>query len=92
MNILIRKRITKALLLILLVFAIGTFGFHFLLDGLTFIDSLYLTVVTLAIEEYGCFRQDLRKPIIFRDGIKMTSLNQLSMKRVKKLNLVCITE
>ena len=73
MNILMRKRITKALLLILLVFAIGTIGFHFLLDDLTFIDSLYLTVVTLATVGYGCFRQDLRKPIIFRDGIKMTS-------------------
>ena len=50
----------------------------------SFGDELYLTVVTLTIVEYRCFRQDLRKPIIFRDGIKMTSSNQQSMKRVKK--------
>ena len=62
MNILIRKRITKALLLILLVFTIGTIGFHFLLDGLTFIDSLYLTVVTLATVGYGDFSPHTNMP------------------------------
>ena len=63
MNILMRKRITKALLLILLVFAIGTIGFHFLLDGLTFIDSLYLTVVTLATVGYGDFSPHANMPV-----------------------------
>jgi len=63
MNILMRKRITKALLLILLVFAIGTIGFHFLLDGLTFIDSLYLTVVTLATVGYGDFSPHTNMPL-----------------------------
>lgn len=63
MNILIRKRITKALLLILLVFAIGTIGFHFLLDGLTFLDSLYLTVVTLATVGYGDFTPHANMPL-----------------------------
>jgi len=40
MIIAIRKRITKALLLIPLVFAVGTSGFYVLLDDLSFIDSL----------------------------------------------------
>jgi len=63
MNILIRKRITKALLLILLVFAVGTIGFYHLLDGLTFIDSLYLTVVTLATVGYGDFSPHANMPL-----------------------------
>lgn len=62
MNILIRKRITKALLLILLVFAVGTIGFYYLLDGLTFIDSLYLTVITLATVGYGDFTPHTNMP------------------------------
>jgi voltage-gated potassium channel len=62
MNIVIRKRITKALLLILLVFAVGTSGFYFLLDGLTFIDSLYLTIVTLATVGYGDFSPHANMP------------------------------
>jgi voltage-gated potassium channel len=63
MNIVIRKRITKALLLILLVFAIGTIGFYSLLDGLTFIDSLYLTIVTLATVGYGDFSPHMNMPL-----------------------------
>jgi len=62
MNILIRKRITKALLLILLVFAIGTIGFYYLLDDLTFLDSFYLTVVTLATVGYGDFTPHTNMP------------------------------
>jgi len=62
MNIVIRKRITKALALILLVFAVGTSGFYLLLDDLTFIDSLYLTVVTLATVGYGDFSPHVNMP------------------------------
>lgn len=62
MNILIRKRITKALLLVLLVFAVGTIGFYYLLEGLTFIDSLYLTVITLATVGYGDFTPHMNMP------------------------------
>jgi voltage-gated potassium channel len=62
MNILIRKRITKALLLIMSVFAVGTIGFYYLLDGLTFIDSLYLTVITLATVGYGDFTPHTNMP------------------------------
>ena len=51
MNILIRKRITKVLLLILLVFAVRTIGFYLLFGHLSFFDDLYLTVVTLTIVE-----------------------------------------
>ena len=63
MNILLRKRIVKALLLIILVFTIGTIGFYFLLHGLTLIDSLYLTVVTLATVGYGDFTPHTNMPV-----------------------------
>ncbi|MCD6298426.1 MAG: potassium channel protein [Deltaproteobacteria bacterium] len=53
MDILIRRRIGKALILIVLIFSIGTVGFYFLLDHLSFIDSLYLTVITLTTVGYG---------------------------------------
>jgi len=53
MDILVRKRVGKALILVLSVFAIGTAGFYLLLDDLTFIDSLYLTVITLTTVGYG---------------------------------------
>ena len=53
MDILVQKRISKALILVLLVFAIGTVGFYLLLDHLTFIDALYLTVITLTTVGYG---------------------------------------
>ena len=62
MNIVIRKRITKVLLLILLVFAVGASGFYVLLDGLTFIDALYLTIVTLATVGYGDFTPHTNMP------------------------------
>ncbi len=53
MDTLTRKRISKALLLVLSVFAIGTAGFYLLLDHLSFIDSLYLTIITLTTVGYG---------------------------------------
>ncbi|MBW1704551.1 MAG: potassium channel protein [Deltaproteobacteria bacterium] len=53
MDILIRRRIGKALILIVLIFSIGTVGFYILLDHLSFIDSLYLTVITLTTVGYG---------------------------------------
>ncbi|MBW1689249.1 MAG: hypothetical protein DRG87_00855 [Deltaproteobacteria bacterium] len=62
MNIVIRKRITKVLFLILLVFAVGTSGFYYLLDGLTFIDALYFTIVTLATVGYGDFTPHTNMP------------------------------
>ena len=62
MDILTRKRIFKALLLVLSVFAIGTVGFYLLLDHLTLIDSLYLTVTTLTTVGYGDFSPHLNSP------------------------------
>lgn len=62
MNRIIRTRIAKALLLILLVFGVGTTGFYVLLDGLTVIDSLYLTIVTLATVGYGDFSPHMNMP------------------------------
>lgn len=53
MDIQIKRRIGQALLLVLSVFAIGTTGFYLLLDGLSFIDALYLTIITLTTVGYG---------------------------------------
>ncbi len=55
METLIKKRIGKALLLFFSVFAIGTIGFYSLLDNLTLIDALYLTIITLTTVGYGDF-------------------------------------
>ncbi|MBN1256258.1 MAG: potassium channel protein [Planctomycetes bacterium] len=48
-----RQRIYRALLVILGVVAIGTFGFYFLLDDLSLMHTFYLTVITLATIGYG---------------------------------------
>ena len=55
MDKVLRKRIGKSLFLVLSVFAIGTVGFYFLLENLSFIDSLYLTIITLTTVGYGDF-------------------------------------
>jgi voltage-gated potassium channel len=53
MESLLRRRIQKALLLVLAVFAIGTVGFYFLLDNISFIDSFYFTIISLTTVGYG---------------------------------------
>lgn len=53
MDLQIQKRISKALLFVLSVFAIGTAGFYLLLDNLSILDSLYLTIITLTTVGYG---------------------------------------
>lgn len=53
MDTLIRERLGKALLLVLSVFAIGTTGFYFLLNDLSIMDALYLTIITLTTVGYG---------------------------------------
>lgn len=58
----LRQRSLKALFLILAVFAIGTIGFYFLLDNLTLMDCLYLTVVTLATVGYGDLSPHINMP------------------------------
>lgn len=58
----LRKRISKALLLVLSVFAVGTIGFYFLLNDLSFIESLYLTIITLTTVGYGDFSPHLNMP------------------------------
>jgi len=58
----LRQRSIKALVLVLTVFAIGTVGFHLLLDNLTLMDSLYLTVVTLATVGYGDLSPHINMP------------------------------
>jgi voltage-gated potassium channel len=60
---LIKQRIGKALLLVLAVFAIGTIGFYFLLDNLSLIDALYLTIITLTTVGYGDITPHSNMPV-----------------------------
>lgn len=46
-------KIYRAFIQIVLIFAIGTFGFYILLDEITLLESLYLTVITLTTVGYG---------------------------------------
>ncbi len=49
----IRKRMLKAVSLIIVIFLIGTLGFKFFLTPMSLLDSFYLTVVTLTTVGYG---------------------------------------
>ena len=62
MDTLLRKRIGKAILLVMSTFAVGTIGFYFLLDDLSLIDSLYLTIITLTTVGYGDFSPHANMP------------------------------
>lgn len=41
------------ILIILVVFAIGTFGFYFLGDGWTLLESFYMMIITITTVGYG---------------------------------------
>lgn len=49
----LRKRLYKAIALIVILMASGTIGFHFLLPDLGLLRSFYLTVITLTTVGYG---------------------------------------
>ena len=46
-------KIYRAFIQIILIFALGTCGFYLLLDNITLLESLYLTVITLTTVGYG---------------------------------------
>ncbi len=49
----IQAKLFNAIFAVAAILIIGTFGFHGLLKDLTYIDALYLTVVTVATVGYG---------------------------------------
>ncbi len=49
----INSRLIRALVQIVLIFSIGTFGFNYLLKDITLLEALYLTVMTLTTVGYG---------------------------------------
>jgi len=51
----IKSRLSRAGILILIVFIVGTMGFYLLLDEMSLLDSFYLTVITLTTVGYGDF-------------------------------------
>lgn len=58
----LKQKLPQAILLILVVFLIGTLGFYLLLDHLTMSESLYLTVTTLTTVGYGDITPLTRMP------------------------------
>jgi voltage-gated potassium channel len=48
------SKIKIALIILLTIFIIGTFGFHFI-EGWSFVDSFYTTIATLSTVGYGDF-------------------------------------
>ena len=48
----IRKSILLAILFLVILFIVGTFGYKFI-EGWNFFDSIYMTVITLATVGYG---------------------------------------
>ncbi len=49
----INTKIVIAIIQIILIFSIGTFGFNYLLNDITLLEALYLTVITLTTVGYG---------------------------------------
>ena len=49
----INAKIFRAIIQIILIFSIGTFGFNYLLKDITLLEALYLTVITLTTVGYG---------------------------------------
>ena len=52
MRKLLRSKFQKALLLIVLILTIGTFGYMFM-SGYTFVEALYMTVITISTVGFG---------------------------------------
>jgi voltage-gated potassium channel len=58
------SRLTIALLVVLSLFIIGTFGYHFI-EGLDYLQSFYLTSLTLTTVGYGDYYPHTRTGMVF---------------------------
>ena len=60
----ITRKLKISFLILALIFVIGTVGFHFI-EGWSFVESLYTTVITLATVGYGDFHPEQMAGMIF---------------------------
>lgn len=58
----IKRRLYRSLGVILFVFLFGTLGHYFLIDGLTFVEAVYVTIVTIGTVGYGDISTHLSIP------------------------------
>jgi voltage-gated potassium channel len=58
----IRKRLSRSLGIILFVFFFGVLGHYFLIDGITLVEAVYVTVVTIGTVGYGDISTHLAIP------------------------------
>ena len=58
------NKLKISFLILVLIFVTGTIGYHYI-EGWSFVDSLYTTVITLATVGYGDFHPEQMSGRIF---------------------------
>lgn len=81
------KKLKIAFLVLVSIFVAGTFGYHYI-EGWSFIESLYTTVITLATVGYGDFHPEQMSGriftivlIIFGVGAMAYTINELCYRK-----------
>ena len=73
-----RRRLVYALLVVFALLAVGTVGFH-LLEGWSLLDSLYVTVTTIATVGYGDFHPSTPLSRAFATAFMLLSLGSVGL-------------
>ena len=68
-----RLRLLRALFMILVITAVGTFGYH-LLEGWSLLDALYMTIISMTTVGYGETRPLTQSGRIFTMALIVTSI------------------